>query len=331
MAPPKKGKTTIKGGFGGFGGRHTHPRAEIDFARIATAAAANAESLLREWLPDGKRQGREWIARNPTRHDGKPGSFTVNLHSGRWADFATDDKGGDLIALRAYLDNCTQLEAARKVAAALGMAGTTQHYRRPAPTWEHLNPPPTGCPGGMPGTLRHPTRAEPSRAWMYTDKQGRPLSYACRFEKPDGGKDVIPYTWTGKGWEWKAMPEPRPLYRLPELLARKDAVVIICEGEKATARAAMLLPESVCTTWAGGCKAWGKTDWAPLKGRKVILWPDADLPGLETMKAIKTHLLNDVEAASVHLPTIPDDLPAGWDAADCDGRLAALRILAGKS
>jgi hypothetical protein len=34
---------------------------------------------------------------------GRPGSFKVNLRSGRWADFANDQKGGDAISLAAHL------------------------------------------------------------------------------------------------------------------------------------------------------------------------------------------------------------------------------------
>ena len=40
---------------------------------------------------------------NPLRSDAKIGSFSVNLTNGHWADFASDDKGGDLVSLYAYL------------------------------------------------------------------------------------------------------------------------------------------------------------------------------------------------------------------------------------
>ena len=319
---------------GGFGGANTRTRERIDFARIAQAAAGNAESLCRMLLPDGKRRGREWISRNPTRHDRKPGSFGINLHTGRWADFSTDDRGGDIISLAAYLKGCTQLEAARMIAAELGMAGTAREFAT-TPTKRTPKTPktlkakqrPRGAIG-MPGSLKHPQHGEPAAAWMYTDSRSRPLGYACRFEKPSG-KIVLPYSWNGEQWEWKAMETPRPLYRLPELMARAGTVVIVTEGEKACAHAAMLLPEAVVTTWAGGCKAWQKTDWEPLTGRRVILWPDADKAGISAMKEIRTELFR-VGAASVFTPTLPEGLPQGFDAADCKDRFHALAILAGK-
>jgi hypothetical protein len=94
----------------------------IDFARIAAAALCHADVLVRRWLPDGRRQNSdEWTALNPTRADKRRGSFRVNLRSGKWADFATGDAGGDLIALAAYRFQLSQGEAAVKIAQALGI------------------------------------------------------------------------------------------------------------------------------------------------------------------------------------------------------------------
>ncbi|MGB6769849.1 MAG: hypothetical protein WBE50_17515 [Methyloceanibacter sp.] len=76
--------------------------------------------IFAERLPDGVRRGHEWIARNPTRADRHAGSFKVNLKNGRWADFATGDKGGDVIALVAYVFGIGQAEAARTLAFTLG-------------------------------------------------------------------------------------------------------------------------------------------------------------------------------------------------------------------
>jgi hypothetical protein len=94
--------------------------AGVDFAYIRNSALRQCEALVKAWLPDGRREGDEWVSLNPTRPDGSKGSFKVNLTTGEWADFADGAKGGDLIALRAYLDGSNQAEAARKVAAELG-------------------------------------------------------------------------------------------------------------------------------------------------------------------------------------------------------------------
>jgi len=92
----------------------------IDFARVNRAALADLPAVLRRRLPDGRMIGGEFIARNPTRNDRCPGSFKINIRTGRWADFATGDGGSDPVSLIAYLDTCSQGEAARRLAAELG-------------------------------------------------------------------------------------------------------------------------------------------------------------------------------------------------------------------
>jgi hypothetical protein len=92
----------------------------IDFEAVSGAAAGVLSALVARWLPDGRRQGQEWVARNPTRADRQPGSFRVNLRTGRWADFATGDRGGDVVSLAAYLFGLSQIEAARRLAAMVG-------------------------------------------------------------------------------------------------------------------------------------------------------------------------------------------------------------------
>ncbi len=82
-----------------------------------------AGELLREWLPDGKVWGSEYVARNPRRSDIRAGSFKVNIRSGRWCDFATGDAGGDIISLCAYLHNLSQHKAALLLIEKLRLSG----------------------------------------------------------------------------------------------------------------------------------------------------------------------------------------------------------------
>jgi hypothetical protein len=94
----------------------------LDFTLINHAALLAVPDLLFQWLPDGRIHGHEFIARNPRRDDHHVGSFRVNTTTGRWADFAvTGVKGGDLISLAAYLAGISQSDAARKMAAMLGI------------------------------------------------------------------------------------------------------------------------------------------------------------------------------------------------------------------
>lgn len=91
-------------------------KGRIDFGAINAAALPALPMLLRRWLPDGRQVGREFVARNPRRADKRAGSFKVNTRTGRWADFATGDAGGDVVSLAAYLSGAGQAEAARSLA-----------------------------------------------------------------------------------------------------------------------------------------------------------------------------------------------------------------------
>ena len=65
-----------------------------------------------------RRQGREWVAPNPRRLDRRPGSFKVNLATGRRADFTTGDCGG-----AAYLFGLSQAQAKERIATMLVIGG----------------------------------------------------------------------------------------------------------------------------------------------------------------------------------------------------------------
>ena len=98
---------------------HFERRVRLDFEAINRAGLASLPALLRRWLPDGRLVSREYIACNPTRADRRPGSFKVNVTTGKWADFATGDRGGDVVSLAAYLSGTGQVEAARALAGLL--------------------------------------------------------------------------------------------------------------------------------------------------------------------------------------------------------------------
>lgn len=92
----------------------------IDFKAINNKAIASLGSILSSWLPNGRLEGNEYVALNPTRHDQNYGSFRINMHSANWADFSTGDKGGDVVSLIAYLDSVSQYQAAQKLKNFLG-------------------------------------------------------------------------------------------------------------------------------------------------------------------------------------------------------------------
>lgn len=271
---------------------------QIDFKSIADAALNAADMLLSAWLPQGKRHGHEYQALNPTRADSKIGSFSVNLNTGAWADFATDDVGGDLISLYAYLHGVKMGAAARALAEQLRMdisppaapvspaAKAAAHLPPENKDWQTIVPVPDECLRGM--DAAHPFREKHGKTRstesVYRDEAGRVLGMVVRFPTSDGGKDDIPRTFgldkkSGlMEWRWKMWDDPRPIYGLDTLAAKPDAPVLIVEGEKCknVAEASGKFDDFAVVSWAGGSNAWKKTDWARLGKRRVVLFPDAD-------------------------------------------------------
>lgn len=313
----------------------------MDFEMVNSTALVHAETLLPEWLPTGKIQGREWMATNPTRNDRQPGSFKVNLDSGKWADFATDDRGGDLISLFAYLNSTGQLEAAEALSNRLNLdkdaiptlpcpseqSGTGARQDQPTPVPSDAGE----------ADFTHPRYGKASQVWTYLDGRERLLGYICRFDLKDGSKQIRPLTFQQKSdqkraWQWRTWDPPRPLYGLDRLAKRPKAPVMVCEGEKATDAAQKLFPGHVAVTSPGGSGAAALADWRPLQGRKVVIWPDADEPG-QKYAADVAQLVYEVGAVEIKLlnwpllKTISDSgyftdrpedasLPKGYDAAD---------------
>mgnify|MGYP001160215456 FL=1 len=131
------------------------------------------------------------------------------------------------------------------------------------------------------------------------------------------GKRFRPLTFNGQKWERKAPLSPKPLLNVDRLQAHPHAPVLLVEGEKTADAAQQLFIDAVVSTWPCGCKAVGKADFSPLKGRRVMLWPDADEVGIAAMKKV-AEVLRKVGAAEVITIIPPKDVPPGWDLADAD-------------
>jgi putative DNA primase/helicase len=267
---------------------------KIDIKLIAQTALGQTEPLVQNWLPNGKREGVYWISLNPTRVDNKTGSFKVNINTGQWGDFATEDKGGDLVSLYAYLNNVSQTEAAKAVASSIGMTvvDLLPRMKQKIP----IVPVPPDAPECK---FKIPKYGDPTGMWPYHDADGNLLFYRVRFdfENKDGEQDkvVMPVTYCDIGngkcaWRSKDIPGLKPLYNLPQILSKPDVDIIVVEGEKAADAAQILFHGMIVTTWSGGGNAYKNTDWSYLKGRKVFLWPDADGPGYATIIGLTAYL-----------------------------------------
>lgn len=316
----------------------------IDFGRIAAAALQQADTLVERWLPGGKRVGHEWQCGSLSGDAGS--SCSVNLNTGAWADFATRERGIDLISLYGAVYQLRNGPAARELAEQLGMAASDavqpERARRasepkaaPAPDdarWSDAGEWPVD---GPPAPVAHVVRGRPVATWCYRTATGGVTGYVHRFVTSDGGKEILPCVWSqhptkGKAWKWRQWDQPRPLYHLD--LQADDRPVLVVEGEKCVDTAASVLGTTHwVTTWSGGGNAVHKADFGPLAGRRVILWPDCDAkldkaskallpeekqPGVKAMeKAAQILLMGDCDVSIVAIPR-PGDRPDGWDVAD---------------
>jgi putative DNA primase/helicase len=291
---------------------------KIDFAAINAAALSSLESLLHEWFPHGHREGHEFKIGSLS---GEPGrSLSINTRTGVWKDFSSDAGGSDPISLLAAIRSCSMKEAAAEIGerfrTGIESAGVTA-APKPAAAAEWTT---TVAPEGtrLPDRIHHHRFGQPSGVWEYRDATGCLFGAVCRFDMPEGAKQVVPLTWARHAdgreqFRWLAFAKPRPLYGLDILAANPDAGVLIVEGEKA-ADAARTISPGVVVTWPGGSKAVKYTDWTPLAGRKVVIWPDRDAPGIEAAHAVAKALAGI--AAKVRVVTPPAGPQDGWDLAD---------------
>jgi predicted P-loop ATPase len=253
----------------------------MSFESVNSDLLCRAESLLSQWLPGGKSQGGEYVC--GSIHGGKGKSFNVSLKTGQWIDHAESDlKGSDLISLYATINNISQGDALKELE-------------------------------DKPIIPKTRFSIKSGQMWEYRLSNGEPAFYVVRREI-NGKKTYSPYSWTGQSWEAKAYPDPRPLYNLDKLKSNPGKSVVVVEGEKSAEACAKLFGDScVITTWAHGAKSIYKTDWKPLAGHKILLWPDADDVGRKAMNDIASSigkLCPDIQIIDTK------EKPEGWDSAD---------------
>lgn len=177
-------------------------------------------------------------------------------------------------------------------------------------------PVPDNAPSPPP---HHPTLGEPNQIWTYRDVVGHPLGFVYRFENM-GGKEFRPLVLFQDSnsklvWRWESWPVLRPIYGLDRLAEHPNAPVIVTEGEKACDAARKLLPDYVCIASPNGSKSAAKADWSALKGRDIVIWPDADHPGTAYAESV-TACIQAAGAKSITVIAPPADVKPGWDAAD---------------
>ena len=187
------------------------------------------------------------------------------------------------------------------------------------PQWQPIQP----VPDGVDLTVPHHRLGSPSAIWRYVDANGRLLFAVARFDKGNGGKEFLPFSFCDDGdgeraWRWKGIPAPRPLYGLDQLGTSSGAPVLVVEGEKAADAARLLFPDHICVPSPNGSGSAAHADWSVLQGRQVVIWPDADQPGVRYSMDVTKQLMTAgaLSVAVVDLPAAFAAAKLGWDLAD---------------
>lgn len=227
---------------------------------LRAALLERLESVLFALFPSGKVVHGKFVIGDVL---GSPGrSLEVELsgeRAGLWIDRATGN-GGDIFALLAAYRSW---DAHRDFVAVLGFAR------------ELLNHAPSAPQGKRKVTEPIDELGPETAKWDYLAADGSLIARVYRYDPPGGKKEFRP--WDAKRQKM-VPPEPRPLYNQPGLAAASLAVLV--EGEKC---AQALIDAGICATTAmhGANAPVDKTDWSPLAGKTVLIWPDKDKPGWE--------------------------------------------------
>jgi hypothetical protein len=266
------------------------------------------------------RGGRNNVKILCPRHDDTDPSCSVHLETGQAFCFACGFRAGDAVALHHALGKFTSMSDA--------LRDLEQRAGSPVPQLEIRAVPSSK----RPRRERHDGVPIEVRRWTYRADDGSPAFDVVRlqFRLPDAT------------WEWDAdkgkprkesrpavpgsdrwgMPEPyasgllRPLYGLPEIVAAPlGALIYVVEGEPCVEALAGI--GWLATTSSGGASNANRTDWSPLAGRRVAIWPDNDAAGAGYADQVIS-ILSRLESAPViqRVAINQLSLPVGGDAVD---------------
>lgn len=277
----------------------------IDFDKLNIYLLPSMEAIAREFAPGGMLRGKEYVTLNPRRADSDIGSFSVNIQTGVWKDFSSGEGGKGAISLCMFINSIPAVEAAKLLSKRYNLDAVCSSDSTPvkqsvqkatkAKPWIPIIPVPENAPKPPTDFIRSEDGISVnyplSHYFPYRTARGQLIGYVTRFEKIDNSgkksKEIFPLSYckhTTSGvhrWIFQHLPEPRPLYNLPDIANNPFAIVIMVEGEKKADIFRKLLLDNknstyIVSSWIGGCKAVKQADLSPLEKRTVYLWPDND-------------------------------------------------------
>lgn len=247
-------------------------------------------------------------------HNDTHGSLKVTPSKQMFKCFACGESGDmfDFVTKFNSVDMPEAIKIIKNESIAIGKP-TPIVLEKEANKWNYTSELPQSEP-----TFKHFKHGMPTKTWAYHDENGSVISYVCRFDFKDGSKEVLPYSPITDGsvvkWGWKGLPAPKSLYNLHLIHKFPKKTIVIVEGEKSADAGNNATDSFIFVGWQGGAKGIRHSNFKPLQGRKVVLWPDNDTAGNEAMLDIaeilgkSCSLLKWVENSL--------ELPNKWDCAD---------------
>ena len=296
--------------FNSASGQEQSQNDDARIERLRQEVNHNAQSILTYLLPGGSyyAQNQEYQCGDLAGNPGE--SLSVSLRADRfgvWSDFATNEKGGDLIDLWMQARKCTFPQAVHEIEEFLLPGSKAVSRVKKTAGADSGN-------GFSPVKWESETRkkvvdlGKPTSTWHYRDRDGRIIASVSRYDPEPGKKEFRPWDAIAKR---RKHPKVRPLYNQPGMIDSQRVVLV--EGEKC---AEALIEKGICATSSmGGANAPPeKTDWSPLAGKDVLIWPDNDTPGKQYAETVY-RILKPL-AKSLRILSVPEGKPPKWDAAD---------------
>ncbi|WP_281648155.1 phage/plasmid primase, P4 family [Parendozoicomonas sp. Alg238-R29] len=268
------------------------PVKRLSVAEVKERLLERLPQYIEYLLPQAKGYSEHYAVGDSGGAEGQSLKITITGDKkGLWHDFSTGEHG-DMFHLTQANQHIDFPEALQFVARWLGVEAQVPRTRSGQPK----NKAPIDDLGPH------------SAKWDYFNDKGQLVACVYRYDTLKG-KEFRP--WDVKQGKYRA-PSPRPLYNQPAI--QQVQAVVLVEGEKC---AQALIEAGICATTAmNGAKApVHKTDWSPLKGKQILIWPDNDQAGREYAEAAAQAVLK-AGALSCDILIPPKDKPEKWDAAD---------------
>ena len=281
---------------------------------------------------------------------GELGEFSVGFrgkHQGIYTNFVTGVKGGPLKLIEDQMGLSSSKEALTKAREWLGGHGGVvehqtvrkvgkEHQEAPKLEWKPIVP--------VPNTVKDPDLTgkylnymlkdgwQETGRYAYRDATGNLKGYVIRLEKERGegkknDKKPLPLAWCENEklgitcWKSQAFDnEDKTPYGIEKLAQDLSKPVLVVEGEKTVDAAQKRLSGYHVLSWIGGAGNVGLTNWEPLVGKTVVMWPDNDEAGhkaaQEFQKVIGQLGAKKNSEIKVGIIQLPKELSEGWDLGD---------------